>query len=159
MSHDVAIDVPMLRNTQEEEGVGTIAQGQPRLVIDLEPPRWAALPRAATSTRRADPGAPGIRALSRREVEVVELLIVGFSNAGIAARLYVSEKTVEAHIRSIFAKLGVFGAAGVNQRVTAAVTYLELIGWVVGGSGDVTLRRNPGTAPVPSPKPVQKSGL
>jgi predicted ATPase/DNA-binding CsgD family transcriptional regulator len=45
--------------------------------------------------------------LSRREMEVAELVADGATNAQVAARLFVSERTVESHLRSIFNKLGV----------------------------------------------------
>jgi non-specific serine/threonine protein kinase len=45
--------------------------------------------------------------LSRREMEVAELVADGATNAQVAARLFISERTVESHVRSIFNKLGV----------------------------------------------------
>ena len=45
--------------------------------------------------------------LSEREVEVLQLLAQGLSNADIAAHLVVSPRTVAAHLRSVFTKLGV----------------------------------------------------
>ena len=52
--------------------------------------------------------APGIRGpLSRREMEVAALVADGATNAQVAARLFISERTVESHVASIFNKLGV----------------------------------------------------
>ena len=45
--------------------------------------------------------------LTRRQREIVRLVAEGLSNADIAARLVVSQRTVEAHLRSIFEELGV----------------------------------------------------
>jgi DNA-binding NarL/FixJ family response regulator len=45
-------------------------------------------------------------ALSRREVEICRLLVAGLTNADIARRLYIEEKTVKNHLNRIFAKLG-----------------------------------------------------
>jgi DNA-binding NarL/FixJ family response regulator len=47
------------------------------------------------------------RGLSAREVEVVELIAAGHTNAEIARRLFLSEKTVKNHVNHIFAKLSV----------------------------------------------------
>jgi len=56
-------------------------------------------PQAATS---ANPGR-----LTRRELEVLDLVAAGSRNSDIAAQLFLSEKTVERHLASIFGKLGV----------------------------------------------------
>ncbi|MCJ7432476.1 MAG: response regulator transcription factor [Anaerolineales bacterium] len=57
--------------------------------------------------------------LSEREREVLGLLVHGFSNADIAARLYLSEGTVRNYVSSIFDKLGV------TDRTQAAVLALR----------------------------------
>ena len=44
--------------------------------------------------------------LTHREVEVLSLIADGLTNAEIAARLFVSVRTVHAHLRSLYAKLG-----------------------------------------------------
>jgi len=45
--------------------------------------------------------------LTKREHEVLELLVLGLPNAAIAERLFLSQKTVRNHVSSILAKLGV----------------------------------------------------
>ena len=52
--------------------------------------------------------------LTAREIDVLQLVADGLSNAEIAERLVLSQRTVHAHLRSIFDKLGV------NSRTTAA---------------------------------------
>ena len=71
--------------------------------------------------RRNDP----LAALSPREQEVLDLMAEGRSNAGIGRRLWVSEGTVEKHVRSILAKLNLPEADDDHRRVLAVVTYLE----------------------------------
>src|SRR3989440_4902886 len=59
-------------------------------------------------------------ALSGREREVLRLLAAGLSNAGIAAELVLSERTIDAHLRSVFGKLEVPDSRHDNRRVQAA---------------------------------------
>lgn len=70
--------------------------------------------------RTNDSPVAGISSLSRRELEVAELVASGITNREIAAILFVSEKTVEAHLRHIFGKLGVSSRASVTRAITAA---------------------------------------
>ena len=63
--------------------------------------------------------------LTRREREVLALMAEGHSNAGIAARLVVTEKAVSKHIGSIFTKLDLYPAEEGNRRVLAVLTYLN----------------------------------
>ena len=71
--------------------------------------------------RRVDP----LTRLTEREREVLALLTEGLSNQALAGRLHVTERTVEAHITSIFAKLGLVDEPGVHRRVLAVLTYLR----------------------------------
>jgi DNA-binding NarL/FixJ family response regulator len=63
--------------------------------------------------------------LSEREREVLGLVAEGLSNKAIAERLFVSERTVEAHITSLFAKLELSESAGTHRRVLAVLAYLR----------------------------------
>ncbi|RSM64981.1 DNA-binding response regulator [Kibdelosporangium aridum] len=71
--------------------------------------------------RREDP----LAALSTREREVLALMAEGRSNAGIARRLWVTEGTVEKHVRSVLAKLSLPETEDDHRRVLAVVTYLQ----------------------------------
>jgi DNA-binding NarL/FixJ family response regulator len=74
-----------------------------------------------TAQRRDDP----LGVLSSREREVLALMAEGRSNAGIARRLWVTEGTVEKHVRSILTKLGLPETDDDHRRVLAVVTFLE----------------------------------
>jgi DNA-binding NarL/FixJ family response regulator len=71
--------------------------------------------------RRHDP----ISALTEREREVLAQLAEGRSNAGVARRLWVTEGTVEKHVRSILTKLDLPETDDDHRRVLAVLTYLE----------------------------------
>jgi DNA-binding NarL/FixJ family response regulator len=63
--------------------------------------------------------------LTPREREVLALMAEGRSNAGIAHQLWVTEGTVEKHVRSILAKLRLPETGDDHRRVLAVVTFLE----------------------------------
>ncbi|HWF29231.1 MAG TPA: response regulator transcription factor [Mycobacterium sp.] len=74
-----------------------------------------------SARRRDDP----LAVLSEREREVLGLMAEGRSNAGIAHRLWVTEGTVEKHVRSILTKLNLPAAEDDHRRVLAVITFLE----------------------------------
>jgi DNA-binding NarL/FixJ family response regulator len=74
-----------------------------------------------SARRRDDP----LAVLSRREHEVLALMAEGRSNAGIARRLWVTEGTVEKHVRSILGKLSLPETDDDHRRVLAVVTFLD----------------------------------
>jgi DNA-binding NarL/FixJ family response regulator len=74
-----------------------------------------------TARRRDDP----LAGLSEREHEVLALMAEGRSNAGIARRLWVTEGTVEKHVRHILSKLSLSETDDDHRRVLAVVRFLE----------------------------------
>jgi len=63
--------------------------------------------------------------LSPREREVLGLMAEGRSNAGIAHQLWITEGTVEKHVRSILMKLRLPATQDDQRRVLAVITYLD----------------------------------
>lgn len=74
-----------------------------------------------SARRRNDP----LEALTPREREVLALMAEGFSNGGIARRLFVSEGTVEKHVHSLLPKLQLPDTGDDHRRVLAVLTFLD----------------------------------
>ena len=66
--------------------------------------------------------------LTQRQYEVLRLLAQGLSNAGIAERLDITEKSVQNHVYAIYATLGIDAEPARNPRVSAALRLLEETG-------------------------------
>ncbi|BBY64306.1 response regulator transcription factor [Mycolicibacterium helvum] len=94
--------------------VGRVVNGasviDPALVTEL-----------VSARRRNDP----LEALSSREREVLALMAEGLSNGGIGRRIFVTEGTVEKHVRSILTKLDLPETNDDHRRVRAVIVYLE----------------------------------
>lgn len=69
--------------------------------------------------------AAALSRLSPREREVLAELATGFSNRTVAQRLVLSQRGVEKHINSIFAKLGLTVDDSVDRRVKAVLMFLD----------------------------------
>jgi DNA-binding NarL/FixJ family response regulator len=66
----------------------------------------------------------GDTGLSKREQEILQLVVEGYTNAQIAQKLVISENTVKAHMQSIFSKLKV-------RSRTQAAMYAVQLGWAI----------------------------
>jgi DNA-binding NarL/FixJ family response regulator len=67
----------------------------------------------------------GRSALSERELEVLGLMAQGLTNAGIAERLVISDRTVESHVRRLFIKLDIPESTNEHRRVLAVLAHLR----------------------------------
>ena len=74
--------------------------------------------------RRARPASP-LGQLTEREREVLALVAEGRSNKGICERLYLSPKTVEAHVKHVLQKLDIDESPDDHRRVLAVLAYLR----------------------------------
>jgi DNA-binding NarL/FixJ family response regulator len=96
--------------------IRTVAQGgsviDPRVVDELV---------KARSQRHMSP----LSSLTARESEILAEMAQGKSNAAIAATLSITERAVEKHTNSIFAKLGLSEEKDVNRRVKAVLLFLS----------------------------------
>jgi DNA-binding NarL/FixJ family response regulator len=98
-----------------EAALGTFRQLGARAAVDRARQRLATLRGRSVYGRRADTRADP-HGLTRREREILELLACGDSDADIANSLFISQRTVNNHVRAILSKLGV-------QNRTQAATY------------------------------------
>ena len=76
---------------------------------------------SASSGRASSP----LASLTARELEVLDEVAQGKSNAAVAAALFLSERAVEKHINALFAKLGLAVTPDVNRRVAAVLLHLS----------------------------------
>lgn len=86
-------------------------------------------PEVVAALVRASEPAP-LDVLTPREREVLDLVAQGRTNAGIARGLWLNERTVEAHVRSILTKLDLPSSDDDHRRVLAVLAYLTAAGGV-----------------------------
>jgi DNA-binding NarL/FixJ family response regulator len=122
-----------LRLTQEEgTGVGYLLKDR---ILDV-PALVDAMRRVAAGESVVEPalvrelvGAPKrqdpLAALTAREREVLALMAEGRTDRGIRETLWLSQKTVESHVRSIFRKLDLPASPAENRRVHAVLVFLD----------------------------------
>ena len=90
-----------VRTAQPEDLAHAVRQAFQRSVyVAGEPQEWSA-PRTPTPTE------PAAHELTRRELEILQLVADGSSNGQLAKRLWVTEQTVKFHLSNIYRKLGV----------------------------------------------------
>ncbi len=100
--------------------VRSVARGQATFAAEV----GATVIAAATTSTPDEPVTPAdtlasrFPVLTRREAEVLALIVAGLGNAEIAAQLFVGVTTVKTHINAIFAKLGVRTRADAIARAT-----------------------------------------
>lgn len=96
------------------EAVKEVASGGSRIDSDVVA---SLVYSGRSSSRLAD--------LTEREREVLSLMAQGRNNAAVAEDLYLSESSIEKHVSSVFAKLGLSDERHVHRRVAAVLTYLQ----------------------------------
>jgi DNA-binding CsgD family transcriptional regulator len=104
---------------------GLVAAAAAAVGLALENARLQARLRAQVQNRRSGSLEGPLSELTVRELEVLALIAEGRTDRGIAQQLYVTQKTVETHVRAILRKLDLPAEAGENRRVHAVLAFLR----------------------------------
>lgn len=131
------------QHVETRHSVGLVASGRfgyllKDRVLDLDD-FMDALERVAAGGSALDPDVvrlllaarsdDGVDQLTARETEVLALMAEGRTNVGIARRLWLSDRTVETHVASLMAKLGLPIEDEAHRRVLAVLAYLNADGY------------------------------
>lgn len=104
----------VFEGVQLAEAVRRVAAGETLVDPDI-------VARLLARRRDIDP----VSALTEREVEVLRLVAEGLSNREIARRLFITERTVEAHVTKVFQRLGLAEDDRTHRRVRAVIMFLR----------------------------------
>lgn len=96
-----------------------------RALREVTAGRSAVDPRIVEVLLRGHRSNSPLASLTGRELDVLRLMAQGKTNRAIAESLTLSESTIEKHVNSTFAKLGLTEEAQLHRRVTAVLTYLR----------------------------------
>ena len=140
LSQHVEAGIAMRVLAEEPAGLGYLLKDRVTDVEDFA----AALRRVAAGGTALDPKVvSGLLAsrsdedplanLSRREREVLGLVAEGLSNRAIGERLVITERAVQKHVTSIFARLDLPAGADAHRRILAVLAYLSPDGARSGG--------------------------
>jgi DNA-binding NarL/FixJ family response regulator len=88
---------------------------EPRHLFSAVEPAVGPAPAATALEVAGEPGTAFAAGLTVREVDVLRLVGAGLSDADVAARLYLSVRTVNAHLRAIYRKTGVHSRAAASR--------------------------------------------
>ncbi len=95
-----------------EEAIHAVAGGTRYFMKEVSQ-QLAQLPNESASEGRETPDT--IHALSKREIEIIRLIVNDVPNQGIADKLFISPKTVETHRRNIFKKLNIHSVVALTR--------------------------------------------
>jgi DNA-binding NarL/FixJ family response regulator len=149
LSQYVDVDYALRLITETSERVGYLLKDQIVDIVEFV----AALERVAAGGTVVEPSvveelveSPAsvdpLAELTRREREVLALIAQGKTDRGIAKELFVTRKTVEAHVRSILSKLDLPADASENRRVHAVLAFLRPTGGRLPHTGSGLHRTN-----------------
>ena len=113
----------LIRESQDDESFAATPNGYAGRLLEHFATETGPYDNSGNGAQRRGHG-PGLEPLSEREIEVLELVAAGRSNAEIARELYLSVGTVKAHVHHIFGKLLVRN----RSQAVARARELQLLG-------------------------------
>jgi DNA-binding NarL/FixJ family response regulator/tetratricopeptide (TPR) repeat protein len=112
------IDRAVIQLATSAETLDACGARRYRAAAERELAKLGKRPHRRTAAGRSD--GRGVETLTERELEVAHLVVDRRTNAEIAAQLFLSQKTVESHLRNIFHKMGVTSRVALARAVERA---------------------------------------